>query len=129
MASTEQFQYINNVYSTRSKTPMISTSSRTNLEVLRHLEHQTEQPRKPRAASNVNRRRDHLLEMWQGMTYGARNNSSAYRMGYQHTPEMKEEVVKIDLSHHIKRDFIKEYAEAMCRHKGNMRPVQVQPRK
>lgn len=127
MASTEEFQYINNIYSTRSRTPMVTTTSRTNLEVLRQLEYQAQLPRKPRAVSNVNRRRDHLVEMWQGMTYGSRNNNSAYRLYYQQTPEMKETVANVDLSHHIKRDFIKEYTEAMCRHRGNLRPIQ--PRK
>ena len=134
MEPTEQFQYVNNLYSTRSKTPMISTASHTNLEVMRHLQRAAESPpKKPRTEStNGNRqRRDHLDEMWQGVSFGARHVNSSYRLGFGQTPAMQEALREKDYQHHIKRDFIKEYAEAMCKHTVNSRapPPVPKPRK
>lgn len=123
-----EFRYVNNIYSTRGSTPMLSTQSAANLEVLGHIQRAAGKTQvKKRPTSNVNpHKRDHLDEMWQGMKYGGdRNTKSSYRLGFAKTPAMAEELRTKDYSYHFKRDWIKEYTEAMCRHKLNIRPNDV----
>lgn len=132
MDRSDRFVYVNNIYSTRGHTPMVSTQSLANLEVLRHLHHVSSKPHNPRPQTAVNNphRRDHLREMWQGLRYGSDLTSrSTYSLGFAQSQAMKEELQGKNYVHHFKRDEITNYTEAMCRHKLTIRHFEVIKRK
>lgn len=130
MLPSDRFVYTNNIYSTRGHTPMASTQSLVNLEVWRHLQHVSSKPHRPRVrpqtAVNNPHKRDHLHEMWQGMRYGDQTSGrSTYTVGFADSQAMKEERSGKDYQHHLKRDEITNYTEAMCRHKLTIRHFEV----
>ena len=128
MDRSDRFVYTNNIYSTRTLTPMVSTQSLANLEVLRHLQHISSKPHRPRPQTAVNNphRRDHLREMWQGLHYGSDMTArSTYSLGFPHSQAMREELKMKDYQHHFKRDEVTNYTEAMCRHKLTVRHFEV----
>mmetsp|Transcript_94 Transcript_94/g.166 ORF Transcript_94/g.166 Transcript_94/m.166 type:complete len:114 (+) Transcript_94:551-892(+) len=110
------FKFTSNIGISREVIPRkVSVTQAANEEVKKNWNLDEHAP-KPTSANA--HKRDHLQEMWQGMTYSKRPTTSSYKE--THSQEQHEEP-DLDQTHHKKKDWLKDYFECVQRNKHFVR--------